>query len=259
VRSDLVDLATILADLRTRWGNADGLIAANSVALEILRQAKEDFGPSPALTRDLRIYAAAAGRTDASEVPVPPPLTAWEHYDLGRSHLRSADYSSAERAFRRSIALRPEEFWPHYYHGICCYRLARFHDAVASLSTAIALAPQTAESYYNRALAYQALGRTEDALADNSRALDLRPSFADAALNRGILHFGAGKLAEALDDFDRARANASSRRMIGLVRYNEALVHLARKDAAAADLSLNDAVANGDEDARRLQDRLRAR
>jgi hypothetical protein len=46
--------------------------------------------------------------------------------------------------------------------------------------------------------------------------------------------------------------------MLGLIRYNEALVHLARNDATAAADCLDAAEANGDEDARRLRERLRA-
>ena len=98
-----------------------------------------------------------------------------------------------ETEFRRSIALRPEEFWPYYYHGTCTYRLQRYQDAVASLTTSIALAPRTAECYYNRALAFQALGQDENALDDVSRALELNPRFTDAALNRGTILFRAGK------------------------------------------------------------------
>jgi serine/threonine protein kinase/tetratricopeptide (TPR) repeat protein len=257
VRADLVDLATILADLRTRWGLTEDRNAAYRVAVEILQAARAGFGPSPALMRDLQRYAHVLGATGIVAGPIPPARSAWDHFDLGRSHMRSGDREGAEREFRSAIAMQPDEFWPHFDHGICCYRLGRFHDAAASLSTAIALAPRTPESYYNRALAYQALDRAQDAIDDNTHALEIRPKFSDASLNRGVLLFRAGKLSEALDDFDRARASATSPKMLGLIRYNEALVHLARNDTTAAGYCLDEAVANGDEDARRLRDRLR--
>jgi serine/threonine protein kinase/Flp pilus assembly protein TadD len=259
VRTDLRDLATILADLRTRWSDAAGSPSPHATALAILQDAQARLGPSPALALDLERYARALGPPERSTAPISPPRNAWEHYDLGRSYLRAGEYSLAENELRRSIELRPDVFWPHYDHGLCCYRLGRYDEAAASLSTAIALAPRTAECYYNRALAHEARHRPDDALRDNTRALELAPAFSDAALNRGILLFRAGKLAEALDDFQRARSNTSSPRKVGLIRFNEALVHLARKDDAAASACLEDAIARGVDDARQLRERLRAR
>jgi serine/threonine protein kinase/Flp pilus assembly protein TadD len=253
VRTDLVDLATILADLRAHDGRQPGALAE---AVQILRDAETRFGASTALSRDLRKYAAALGRSDIAPLEIPAPRTAWEHYDLGRSHLRSGEHAQAEAEFRRAVELRPEEFWPYFYHGICTYRLKRYPDAVAALSTAIALAPRTAECYYNRALAYQALGDDASAIRDDTRALELNPKFTDAALNRGILLFQAGRHAEALDDFARARKSAVTARVLGQIEYNAALVHLARKDLPAARQRLQAAIVHGDPDARVLADRL---
>jgi serine/threonine protein kinase/Flp pilus assembly protein TadD len=257
-RGDLMDLAMILAALRARWVD-DEQSSAYPTALEILQDATVRFGTSSALTRDLAIHASASGRSELSAAPVAAPRTAWEHYDLARSLLRIGDHAAAERELRQSIEIRPQEFWPHYYHGLCCYRLGRFQDAVASISTSIALAPKTAECYYNRSLAYQALDQRDDALRDLSRALELRPTFPDAALNRGILRLHDHRPTEALRDFALAGASTSNPKWLGLIRYNEALAHLAQNDATAADVCLDQAIALGDADARRLRDQLRAR
>jgi tetratricopeptide (TPR) repeat protein len=153
----------------------------------------------------------------------------------------------AEDAFRRSVELQPGEFWPNFFQGACAYRLGHFQDAATALSICVALAPATAECYYNRAKAYEALGRTGPALADYTRALALNPRFSDAALNRGILAFRAGDDAQALADFERAR---------GLIAYNRALLHVARKHWPAASAGLREAVAAGSEAARALSERL---
>jgi serine/threonine protein kinase/Flp pilus assembly protein TadD len=253
VRADLVDLATILADLCVHGA---GAAADQAEALRILSAAEAEFGPAPALRRDLAQHArelgVGLGRADPAPAAIPAPHTAWEHYDLGRSYLRSGDYALAVAEFQRAIETRPEEFWPYYYHGICSYKLGRHADAVASLGTAIALSPQTAACYYNRALAYQALGRDGEAIRDDERALELDSGFTDAALNRAVLLFRAGRHADALADLARARATALSAPALGRIAYNMALVHIARKDLTAARASLREAMAHGDDAARRL-------
>jgi serine/threonine protein kinase/Flp pilus assembly protein TadD len=256
VRTDLVDLATILASLCTRRGPGSDARMALRDAFQILLDAETQFGPSPALSRDLRNHALAPGRDDLPAIAIPQPRTAWDHYELGCSYLRSDEFARAETEFRQSIALRPEEFWPYYCHGIATYRLGRYQDTVGSLTTAIALAPRTAECYYNRALAYQALGRDADALDDDSRALELDPRLASAALNRGSILFRAGQHERALADFARARSTASSARMLGVIHYDEALCHIARKDWPAARISMRQAIALGNDEAHRLKERV---
>jgi serine/threonine protein kinase/Flp pilus assembly protein TadD len=260
VRTDLTDLATILADVAAHQAPSDGAVSSGPLAdaVQLLREAEAQLGPSTATSRDLWRYSRALGLVDAPTPPDSrtPPSTAWEHYDLGRSYLRSGEHALAEGEFRRSIELRPEEFWPYFYHGICCYKLGRHSDSVASLGTAIALAPRTAECYFNRALAYQALGRDEEAIRDNASALDLDPHFTAAALNWGIALFRTGRPAEALAALERAEATASSPRVRGLIAYNVALIAIARKDLPAARASLKQAIEHGDTDARDLYDRL---
>jgi tetratricopeptide (TPR) repeat protein len=258
VRSDLIDLATILADLCVHRGADAAAGSDRALAVQILRTAETELGSTAALGRDLQRHAGDASTLDPGPTPLAPPHTAWEHYDLGRSYLRSGAHAQALAEFERAIEMRPEEFWPHFYHGICAYKLDRHGDAVSSLSTAIALAPRTAECYYNRALAYQALGRREEALRDDTRALELDPRFTDAALNRAVLHFRAGRHTAALADLARARATAASASALGRIAYNEALVHRARKDWRAAHASVEEAIAQGDADARRLAAELGA-
>jgi serine/threonine protein kinase/Flp pilus assembly protein TadD len=249
VRVDLIDLATILADLCT---HGEGVVTDREEAGRILGAAQAEFGPAAALRRALANDSQAPGRADLAPDAIPPPHTAWEYYDLGRSYFRSGEHALAVAEFQHAIDIRPEEFWPHYYHGICSYKLGRHADAVASFGTAIALSPRTAACYYNRALAYQALGRDDEAIRDDGRALELDPRFTDAAVNRAVLLFRAGRHADALADLARARATASSPSALGRIAYNVALVHMARNDVSAARASLREAIAHGDDEARRL-------
>jgi eukaryotic-like serine/threonine-protein kinase len=176
VRADFLDLATIWANLLVLSEPVEGRERAQTEALRILEETELHFGSSPALRRDLVGYARAIGRTDLTKLEIPPPRTAWEHYDLGRSYLRSGEYSRAESEFRRSVDMQPGEFWPTFFEGLCTFRLGRHHDAVSAFSTCIALAPGHAECYYNRAQAFEALGEFDRARLDLLRARQIKPS-----------------------------------------------------------------------------------
>ncbi len=210
IQSDLVDLATVWADLRVQLASRQETKQALRDAVNVLRDAEIRFGPSPALSRDLRSYAHALGRTDIPAIDLPAPRTAWEHYELGRSYLRSNEHALAEREFQKAVALRPGEFWPYFSQAACAYHLKRYEDAVQLMSVCVALAPETAECYYNRAVVHEALGHTEPAKTDYTRALELNPRLSDAALNRGVLSLHAGRYMDAANDFKSAQLNAAT-------------------------------------------------
>jgi tetratricopeptide (TPR) repeat protein len=233
-------------------------------AAVILRDAERQFGPSPALCRDLRVYTQLLGQPGAGSEPygnacargVPAPHTAWEHYDLGRSLLRSAEYARAVEEFRQSVALQPGEFWPHFFEAVCHDRLNHYQESLAALDVCVALAPRTAECYFDRGKVHEALGQLDTAERDYTMALDLNPRFADAALNRGTLAFRTGRYAEAIHDLERARTSTTTPRIQGLSTYNLALVHAARNDWPAARTSLRQAIASGNASARALAPRF---
>jgi serine/threonine protein kinase/Flp pilus assembly protein TadD len=258
VRADLLDLATVLADLclHGQPTGANTNIEAVREAVTILRDAEHQFGPSPALRRDLQAYEQLLGQTAGSTTAIPAPRTAWEHYDLGRSFLRSNEHARAAVEFRRSVELQPGEFWPHFYEAVCAYRLQRYQDARAALDICIALAPRAAECYYDRAKVHEVLQQFEPAWRDYTRALELNPRFTDAALNRGTLAYRNGCYQEAVTDLEYAQAHAIGSRALGLIAYNLALVHAARKDWPAARASLRQAVTSGNADARALAPRF---
>jgi serine/threonine protein kinase/Flp pilus assembly protein TadD len=256
VRSDLVDLLVVWADLRVRFAPAGEAIEATKEALGILGEAEALLGPSPSLQRDRLAYAKALGLANSSSRPSTEPQSAWEHYDLGRSYLRSGALERAAEQFQLGLDLRPQDFWLNFYQGLCAYRLGRFDPAVHAFRVCIALSPETAECYYNRALAYQALGQLDSSLADYNRALELNRMLPDAALNRGIIHYRQGRYDDAVTDLELARSTTSSRTVLGVIHYNLALVHQARGDRKAAASSAQAALMLGNHDARELSRRL---
>jgi eukaryotic-like serine/threonine-protein kinase len=241
IRTDLLDIVTVWADLRVRVARTAEADDARREALTRLDQAAALIGRGPALERLRRSYREALGLPTASGDAAPDPLkprSAWEHCDLGRVYLRSGEHALAAQHFQQAVDLRPQDFWPNFYQGLCAYRLGQFQDALTAFRVCISLAQNPAECYFNRALALEALGRTDEAVHDYTRALECDDQLTGAALNRGILHFAAGRHTEAAFDLSRALATATGREARGVIHYNRALVRLAcgARSAALVDL-----------------------
>ena len=227
-------------------------------ACQLLDQAEAACGPSPALKRERRAYAKALGGSGFSDEVDTPALTAWEHYDLGRSYFRSGLLLEAAAEFQRGLNLLPQDFWLNFYEGLCADELGRFENAIAAFRTCIALAPTTAVCYYNRARSADSLARTQQALADYSRALELDPTLAAAALNRGKLLLAAGRSDEAIADFHRVLLARPDAETLGLTHYNLALALLAKGDRTSALASVQEALASGYQKAADLDEKIRS-
>jgi serine/threonine protein kinase/Flp pilus assembly protein TadD len=252
VRADLLEFALAWAGFRVRLAEPAEAVEARRVALRVLDEAETLLGPNPAIDHDRR--SLLEGRPTAL---VRSPKSARQHFDLGTSLLRSGDLAMAAEQFQQGLDLRPDDFWLNFYQGLCAYRQGRFDESAEAFRVCIALDPGLAECYYNRALALGALGQTGKAIADYTRALDRDPSLTSAALNRGMLHYREGRLPEAATDLRQALARANERDDRGIIRYNLALVDLARGDRPAALANLEVAASRGNEAARVLRDRLR--
>jgi serine/threonine protein kinase len=179
IKTDLLELAIVGAELNVQLASPAGVDAARLASLHLLDQAELAFGPSASLDRQRTALAPRSARK-----PSRTPTTAWEHYDLGRSYLRSGQLEEAAREFRRALDLRPQDFWPNFYQGLCAFRTGNHGEACAAFRTCIALAPDAAECYYNLALASLAAGDRPRALACCEKALDLGCSEARALCER---------------------------------------------------------------------------
>jgi serine/threonine protein kinase/Flp pilus assembly protein TadD len=254
IRTDLLDLAIICAELQVRLAPPASTDAARRGAIRLLELAQGACGSSPRLDRLRRSLAAAPA--DSGDLPDPAKLTALDHYDLGRSFLRGSRFREADLEFQQVLDERPQDFWPNFYQGLCAYRLGRFHGALAAFRTCIALAPNSAECFHNRARAAEALEWSDLAAHDYTRALELDPALTSALLNRGIINYKKGRHDAAIADFRQAIRSTPDSRTLGLIHYNLALALLARGDRTLAQASAQDAVARGNDAARGLLDRI---
>jgi serine/threonine protein kinase/tetratricopeptide (TPR) repeat protein len=233
---DLLDLGILWADLHVRSASPKEAALARRDAEQVLEEAQELFGKNPVLYRERLNYVdhlgakvpREKGNTLTAELA---PRSAWEHYALGRSLLRSGKLQLAAAELEEAIAIEPGGFWSRFYYGICAHRLRNHHEAVTSFSVCIALSPESATSYFNRALAQEALGRADSAMGDYTFALRHDPSLGRAALNRGVLHFRERRYSQALADFQSALAGDADP---ATVYYNMALVCQAQRDRRLA-------------------------
>jgi serine/threonine protein kinase/tetratricopeptide (TPR) repeat protein len=256
IRADLLDFVLVWTDLRVQSAAPRRAEASRHEAIETLTEANALLGPSPALERDLRGYAAAPGSDESRESQSFTPRTAWEHFSLGKSFLRSKDYPLAAAEFQAALALRPQDFWPNFYLGLCSYRLGKYDDAINAFRVCIALQPELAECYYNRALARNALGQTQGAIDDYARALRLNPSLTSASVNCAVLFSREKRYAEAAAELERALRKTKDPLTVAMLRYNLALVDLARGERTSAEINLKAAISGGHRDAEAVYRRL---
>jgi eukaryotic-like serine/threonine-protein kinase len=257
IRADLVDLAITWSELRVRLASPTEADEAHQDARRVLDEAAGLCGASPRLERLRRATVHVAGPVDSLQARIPAPESALDHYDLGRSYLRSGQFREAAAEFQHVLDLRPQDFWANYYQGLCAYRLGQVHEALSAFRTCVALAPLSAECYYNRALAAESLRRPDQSFRDYSRALELDPHLTSASLNRGILAYKNGRHDEAIADFRRSLQTTTNSGTIGRIHYSLALAYLAKANRIAALAAAEEAVARGCPEALALRDRLR--
>ena len=173
IRDDLIEIAAIGAELRSRdrVGRTDPYPRADAVRM--IDEALALAGPSFVLD-DLR--SRLSGEPVASVASRHRPArTPWEHYDRGRSLLRSGRWAEAAVEFGETLRSRPQDFWSNFSQGTCFYRLKSYADSAAAFRSCCALAPRSATCRYDRALALDALGRLAEARDEYSSALELDP------------------------------------------------------------------------------------
>jgi tetratricopeptide (TPR) repeat protein len=244
-RRDLLDLATILADLHARSQPGD---AARKEAIQILLDAEGLGVGSLLLYRELSRHARAQGDEDLAQTAECrakhfAPHTVADHVDLGRAFVKEGDYRAAADEFDRALALDPRDFWANFLRGACAYRLQQYHDAVGSFQSCIVLsaeAPETAHCYVNRAIAQSALGNTDAALADYDHALRLDGKLAAAWLYRGLLHLQHKDHAAAITDLDQALSHGAD---ASTTHFHLAQAYLAQRDRHEALAHLRQALA----------------
>jgi tetratricopeptide (TPR) repeat protein len=241
VRTDLLDLAILWSGQRVGRANDVAADALRREALQRLEEAESLLGSTivldherAACERDLEAHeptrAGVQGR-GVERRTSEPALSVWEHDALGRRLLRDGELAAAANELEKALEITPDAFWPNFHLGACRFRQGRHAEALRVFSVCVALAPKSAECYYNRGLAFAALGEVRRALGDYGRALRRGPGLTLPEFR------GTGYYSQR-EQFDRAADALTREADSGAdpadIQYEWALLHLARRDHAAA-------------------------
>jgi tetratricopeptide (TPR) repeat protein len=236
LREDLLDIAVVRAHLVSAQGPSP---QGEEAALAILHDAEDFFGDSGLVWHERAFLYGRLGnmalreRAEARSQALPAE-TASEHRALGRSLLYRDRFAEALKHFDESLRREPRDFWSNFLRGIATYRLGRYEEAALAFhgsALLVVATPEAARSWYNFGLAEARCGRPERALADYTEALRLDPRLAEAHLNRGILHLDRKDTAAAVTDFRAALADGLAP---AVVHYHLAQAHLVRNEKSAA-------------------------
>ena len=188
------------------------------------------------LTRANVKYAlkdAAGAKTDLDKAIELNGKMTQAYFDRGVLALQSNDLDSADKDFKKAVALDKNKANANLAIGMAYARTPNFALAIPYLSKSIELQPH-AQAYFIRADVYTANKEYAKAIADCDKAIGLDSNFFPAYLQRGAAHFRAGSADKALADFSKA-VELNPNAAIAHMNRGYANAQLGKKDAAKAD------------------------
>ncbi len=117
------------------------------------------------------------------------------------------DWSTAEREFRRAIALDPNSASAHqFYGGYFLNAMGRFDEAIAAGRRAVEIDPLSPEASWLLALSLTAARRFDEAIAQYQRLLDLDPNYAVGYGWLGSAYAWSGAVQQGIVELHTARS-----------------------------------------------------
>jgi Flp pilus assembly protein TadD len=132
-------------------------------------------------------------------------LNPYSFLRAGLANENTGDHVGAERAFRRGLAIAPDDVELRNALGWTLFQEARTADAVAEFERALQIDPDHVKSHNNLALALVELGRLEEAAVHFRKSLALEPK-AEIYSDLGFVEARLGRSDEALADYRKALA-----------------------------------------------------
>jgi len=130
---------------------------------------------------------------------------------LGIAYLEDGRLSEAEAAFRRAVALAPDDHGIRNNLGIVLVRSRRYAEAVQELTELIELQPDFQPARNNLAIALAESGDLSGAERQVRRAIEIEPDYLDAHLTLAAILDRAGRYGEEYDELKKAYALAPTR------------------------------------------------
>jgi serine/threonine-protein kinase len=161
------------------------------------------------------------------------PEDAAAHYNLGNVQYQQGRFDEAVTAYQQAIALKPDLALAHMNLGSALAMLGRPGEAVAASQRATALMPEDALAHYNLGYALVVHRRFDEAVAAWQKAIALKPDFTEAHHNLGNALCELGHFEEAVAAFQRAIASKPDF-ALAHCDLGDALFSLGRLDEAVA-------------------------
>lgn len=163
------------------------------------------------------VWLARAGWTDSPEDAIPKakraaetalgldPTLAEAHADLGLIHFwYDWDWPSAEREFRRALALNPGNALAHEAYGQTLAWMGRADESIAEGKKAVSLDPVSIEAMRILGEDYYFSRRYPAAVAAAREAVNMDPNYWFAHVSLGRAYLRSGKNKEAIAELETA-------------------------------------------------------
>jgi len=126
------------------------------------------------------------------------------YFQIGYCSGNLGRYQGAIAAYRRSIALKPEEAGTHNNLCAAYAKLGHYSEAIETCQQAIRLSSAPAEAYNNLGWSYHQLGRFQEAAEACKEAIRRKPDFALAHYNLGNNYADLRQFEEAIESYKQA-------------------------------------------------------
>lgn len=174
----------------------------HSDAEKILRQVLQQESDNGAALEQLSQLLVDEGRsqeaidllTKASQDSPSPDI-----YDLlGSAYSQAKDYPKAEAAYRKAVALDPDD--AGHRHGLAeaLMEQDKYADALEQYKKLVELEPGTSENHLRLAQLYRRLGQFDNAQASLERAKQLAPGSLEILFNQALLDEDQGHYDDAV-------------------------------------------------------------
>jgi tetratricopeptide (TPR) repeat protein len=134
----------------------------------------------------------------------PKSLTIWNL--MGVSAAQTGQLDQAIFAFKRMLAIKPDDAEAYYNMGKTLKAQGKLEEAIEAYNKALAIKPAYADAYYNMGNALKEQGKLEEAIEAYNKALAIKPDYVEAYTNMGIILQEQGKLEEAIEAYNKALA-----------------------------------------------------
>jgi TolB-like protein len=149
--------------------------------------------------------AFAKGKTAANKALELAPNLSDAHTSLAfASFYYDWDWSTAERQFRKALALNPNNQIAHEFYSSFLHVMGRLDEAEAENRIAKELDPMDGWLYDDKGWMLLSRRKPETAIPEFQKAIELNPKFPAAHLSLAVAYTRVGRFQEALDEVHKA-------------------------------------------------------